>query len=190
MRNIAIFASGSGSNAENVFLHFNGSSVAKVELILTNNPDAYVIRRAEKLGVECVVFDRGQFRDSNHVLRLLNERSIDYIVLAGFLWLVPQSLTNAYPDRIINIHPALLPLYGGKGMYGDRVHRAVVDNCERESGITIHKVNQIYDSGEIIEQIRVAVDPNDTYEQVAKKVHALEYEHFPRVIEQEILKLK
>lgn len=189
MRNIAIFASGSGSNAENIFLHFKDSTIGRVALFLTNNPDAYVIQRARKLGVDCVVFDRKRFYESDEIVKLLKAKSIDYVVLAGFLWLVPPSLIDAYDDRIVNIHPALLPAYGGKGMYGDNVHRAVVENRETESGITIHKVNRIYDNGEIIAQVRVPIAPDDTYREVANKVHALEYEHFPKVIESEIAKL-
>ena len=146
--------------------------------------------RAANLGLESVVFDRDDFRNSDRVLDELKKRKIDYIVLAGFLWLVPPSITSAYPGRILNIHPALLPKYGGKGMYGDRVHRAVVEAGETESGITIHQVNEQYDSGDIVFQASVPVTPDDTPESVAAKVHELEYEYFPRIVEQEIEKLK
>lgn len=190
MKNIAIFASGSGSNAEQIFSHFSGSSLAGVELILTNNPSAGVLERAERLGVEHMVFDRDTFYQTNQIVEILRDHKIDYVVLAGFLWLVPDNLIEAYPGRVVNIHPALLPKYGGKGMYGDRVHRAVVEAGETESGITIHHVNGRYDEGDIIEQHRVALLPSDTPEDVARKVHELEYRHFPSAIEREIEKLK
>jgi len=184
MKNIAVFASGAGSNAENIIRHFCNSPAGVVRTVFTNNPAAGVIERAAKLGVECVLFSRAEFSDgAAPVLRQLAERKIDFIVLAGFLWLVPAAVIEAYRGRIINIHPALLPRYGGKGMYGDRVHAAVVEARERESGITIHHVNEIYDSGDIIAQYRVALAPDDTPADVAHKVHCLEYEHFPQEIE-------
>ena len=188
MKKIAIFASGSGSNAENIAGYFAGNT-ARVELILTNRPDAKVLRRAEKLQIESVVFDRDTFYNSDRIVVLMRRRQIDYVVLAGFLWLVPENLLTAYPNRIVNIHPALLPRHGGKGMYGDRVHRAVVEAGDRETGITIHRVNERYDSGDILAQYRVPVTETDTPETVAAKVHALEYEHFPAEIEKEIARL-
>ena len=142
MKKIAIFASGSGSNAENIAGYFAAGNTARVELILTNRPDAKVLRRAEKLQIESVVFDRDTFYNSDRIVVLMRRRQIDYVVLAGFLWLVPENLLTAYPNRIVNIHPALLPRHGGKGMYGDRVHRAVVEAGDRETGITIHRVNE------------------------------------------------
>lgn len=189
MNNIAIFASGAGSNAENLIHYFSGNSNIQVRLILTNRKEAGVIQRAQRLGVEVIVFDRDTFYNSREILNKLQAAQIDYLVLAGFLWLVPSYLLEAYPQRIVNIHPALLPLYGGKGMYGDRVHEAVVAAHESESGITIHHVNEHYDSGCIIAQYRVAVTPTDTPHEVAQKVHALEYQYYPQVVEQQILLL-
>jgi len=198
MKNIAVFASGSGTNAENIVRHFAHSPLARVRVILTNNPRAGVLERASRLGVESIVFSREEFfggaggaapAPPPPVLRMLAERHIDYIVLAGFLWLVPPALVEAYRGRIVNIHPALLPKFGGKGMYGERVHCAVVEAGERESGITIHHVSELYDSGDVIAQYRVAIAPGDTPADVARKVHELEYEHFPHVIEREISKL-
>ena len=189
MKKISIFASGSGYKAENIAGYFAAGNTARVELILTNRPDAKVLRRAEKLQIESVVFDRDTFYNSDRIVVLMRRRQIDYVVLAGFLWLVPENLLTAYPNRIVNIHPALLPRHGGKGMYGDRVHRAVVEAGDRETGITIHRVNERYDSGDILAQYRVPVTETDTPETVAAKVHALEYEHFPAEIEKEIARL-
>ncbi|HPR33445.1 MAG TPA: phosphoribosylglycinamide formyltransferase [Prolixibacteraceae bacterium] len=181
MKKIAIFASGSGSNAENIARYFNGNENLNIECIYSNRPDAGVLDRAKRLGIPLLVFSRNDFYDTNRVINHLHENSIDLVVLAGFLWLIPRSLINAFP--IINIHPALLPKYGGKGMYGDKVHRAVVDNKEKESGITIHFVNEAYDEGQIIFQARCTVLEGDTPDDVARKVHELEYEYYPRVIE-------
>ena len=189
MKKLAIFASGSGTNAENIIRYFAAGDLARVELVLCNRPDAGVLTRAASLGVESIVFDRDTFYNSNRIVTLLLDRGIDYVVLAGFLWLVPASLIAAFPNRLVNIHPALLPKFGGKGMYGDRVHRAVVEAGETESGITIHRVNEHYDSGSILAQFRVPVEPTDTPEEVAAKVHALEYAHFPEVIAAELEKL-
>lgn len=189
MKKIAIFASGSGTNAENIIRYFAAGDLARVELVLCNRPGAGVLARAASLGVECVVFDRDTFYNSDRIVELLRGHGIDYVVLAGFLWLVPSSLIAAFPGRIVNIHPALLPKYGGKGMYGDKVHLAVVEAGETESGITIHLVNEHYDSGAVLAQFRIPVLPDDTPDQVAAKVHALEYEHFPAVIAAEIGKL-
>lgn len=190
MKNIAIFASGSGTNAENIIRHFSGSRVACVAVLIADNPDAYALVRAAKYGIPAVVVPRSDFRSGGEAaLRELHTYNIDYIVLAGFLSLVPSSIIAAYRGRIINIHPALLPKYGGKGMYGDRVHCAVVGNGECESGITIHHVDEVYDSGGIVAQYCVPVSPDDTPQTLAAKIHELEYEHFPKVIEQEILKI-
>lgn len=183
MYKIAIFASGSGSNAENIANYFKDKPVAEVGLILTNKADAYVLERAKKLAIESVVFSSEQLK-SGELVNLLKNKGIDFIVLAGFLLKIPENLIVAFPNKIINIHPALLPKYGGKGMYGDAVHKAVVVNKEKESGITIHYVNEHYDEGAIIFQAKCAVIESDTYEEVAYKIHQLEYEHFPRVIEQ------
>ncbi len=189
MKNIAIFASGSGTNAENITKYFAGNTTANVKLILSNKKDAGVLQRAKRLGIETIVFDRDTFYNTNNIVELLQKNHIDYIVLAGFLWLVPDNILKAYGGSIVNIHPALLPRHGGKGMYGDRVHRAVVEAGDKETGITIHKVNEKYDSGDIIAQYKVAVEPGDTPEMVATKVHALEYKYFPSEIEKEIQKL-
>ncbi len=189
MKNIAIFASGSGSNAEEIIKHFQGSSLAKVALIISNNKNAFVLERAKKFGVEALVYNRKTLNDTTEVDEALAERKIDYIVLAGFMLLFPVRIIKNYPGKIINIHPALLPKHGGKGMYGMHVHQAVVDNHEKESGITIHQVNEHYDEGKIIFQAKCKVEPTDTADDVASKVHQLEYEHYPRVVEEEILNL-
>lgn len=182
-KNIAIFASGSGSNAENIIRYFQKSGSAQVSLVLSNKSDAYVLERAHRLRVPCNVFPKEDWIAGDEILAVLQEARIDFIVLAGFLFRVPDLLLHAYPYKIINIHPALLPKYGGKGMYGDRVHQAVVVAGEKESGITIHYINEHYDEGDLIFQATCAVLPTDSPDDVAKKVHALEYEHFPLVIE-------
>jgi len=189
MKNIAIFASGSGTNAENLIRFFRTSQFGRVRIVLSNRPDAGVIERAQSLEVESLVFTREQFYNSREVLDLLLERDIDYIVLAGFLWLVPDYLLKPYENKIVNIHPALLPKYGGKGMYGKRVHRAVIDAGENESGITIHHVNQDYDDGDIIFQASCVVEPGESPESLAKKIHELEYSYFPTVVENLLKKL-
>ena len=183
MKNIAIFASGSGSNAENIFNYFTDKEDVRIALILTNNKYAYVIERANKLNVPVVVFNRNDFYDCNHVIDKLHSFHIDFIVLAGFLWLIPDNLIKSYSKRMINIHPALLPKYGGKGMYGMKVHEAVKEAGEIETGITIHYVNNKYDEGEIIFQAKVEIQSQDTAEDIANKIHILEYKHFPRIIE-------
>ena len=181
MHRIVIFASGSGTNAENIISHFKENPTARVTYVVTNNPHAGVLERAERLGVPSRVF-RKEEMDSPELLGFLR-READFIVLAGFLLKVPESWINAFPDAIVNIHPALLPKYGGKGMYGMHVHRAIVANQEPESGITIHYVNENYDEGAIIFQKAVALKPTDTPEDVASKIHLLEQENFPKVIE-------
>jgi phosphoribosylglycinamide formyltransferase-1 len=189
MRNIAIFASGSGSNAENIIRYFSNKNSAKVSLVLSNKRQALVLKRAEALDIPSAFFDHKDFYVTGAVMDWLVSYDIDFIVLAGFLWLVPEKLIEKYHGRIINIHPALLPAYGGKGMYGETVHRSVIANHDPESGITIHYVNKMYDEGDIIFQARCRVDPDDTLESLAQKVHTLEYMHFPRVIEELVLKL-
>ena len=183
MKNIAIFASGSGTNAENLIRFFRTSRFGKVRVVLTNRKDAGVINRAQSLEVESLVFTREQFYTSKEVLDLLVERDIDYIVLAGFLWLVPEYLLLPFENKIVNIHPALLPKYGGKGMYGSRVHRTVIEAGESESGISIHYLNQEYDEGDIIFQARCKIDSDESPDSLAKKIHELEYEYFPNVVE-------
>lgn len=181
---IALFASGSGSNAENIIRYFAGDARFSFPLIVSNKPDAYVHTRAKALDVPSYTFTREEFSDGEKIISMLEYNKIDCIVLAGFLLKVPESLISAYPDKIINIHPALLPKYGGKGMYGSRVHEAVAAAGDTESGITIHYVNCNYDEGNIIFQAKCTVLPTDSANMIAAKVHALEYEHFPRVIEE------
>lgn len=188
MIKLAIFASGSGSNAENIINYFKDSAEVKVSLILTNNPSAGVIERGRRLNIPVIVFSKTIFTQTDDVVNLLKENGIDWVILAGFLWLVPQNLIHAFPDRIINIHPALLPNYGGKGMWGHHVHEAVVANGEKESGITIHYVNEQYDEGKVIFQAKCVLEDGETADSLASKIHELEYEHFPVVIEKEILK--
>jgi len=180
---IALFASGSGSNAENIVHYFSQNPNFSFPLIVSNKSDAFVHNRAKKLSIPSFTFSREDFSDGERIMILLSEYNIDCIVLAGFLLKIPQTLILAFPNRIINIHPALLPKHGGKGMYGMRVHEAVAEAREAESGITIHYVNSNYDEGSIIFQATCPVMPTDTPEMIAEKVHALEYEHFPKVIE-------
>lgn len=184
MTNIAIFASGSGSNAENIISFFKHNTKISVSSVFCNNPDAFVIQRAQKLQLPCHIFGRKDLYEKDTVVKLLESYNTDWIVLAGFLWKIPPTLTQIYPSRIINIHPALLPKFGGKGMYGHHVHQAVIDAGETESGITIHYVNENYDEGNIIFQAKCKVEKHDTPESLAAKVHSLEYNHFPQVIEQ------
>jgi phosphoribosylglycinamide formyltransferase-1 len=183
MKSIAIFASGSGTNAENLIRHFRTNPSGEVKVVLSNRPDAMVLERARSLGIEAILFSRDQFYERDEIVKILQERGIEFIVLAGFLWLVPSNILEAYDGRIVNIHPALLPKYGGKGMYGRHVHEAVIANGDKESGITIHHVNPRYDEGNIIYQAKCPVEPGDTPESLAERVHTLEYEHFPRVVE-------
>ena len=182
-RNIAIFASGSGTNAQRIIEYFSGNPKISVALILSNKPDAYVLVRAKNLNVPAVVFDRHSFYETDDIIKLLKKEKIDFIVLAGFLWMVPVNLILAYHGRIINIHPALLPKYGGKGMYGERVHEAVIQSGDKVSGISIHYVNEKYDEGDIIFQVKCEVLQNDTPNSLAQRVHQLEYKHYPEVIE-------
>ena len=189
MKNLALFASGNGTNVQRIAEYFADDAAICVKLIVCNNAKAYVLERAKNLGItSCVITDKEAFCRSDEVLEILRQNCIDFVVLAGFLWLIPNRLIEAYPDRIINLHPALLPKYGGKGMYGMHVHEAVIANGETETGITIHYVNQRYDEGKIIFQAKCPLSPKDTAEDVAQKVHDLEYEHFPKVIEGAILK--
>jgi phosphoribosylglycinamide formyltransferase 1 len=184
MHRLAIFASGSGTNAENIIRYFQNKPQIKVSCICTNRADAYVAERVRPYNIPVFVFSRQDFYESDKILDYLKENKIDWIILAGFLWLIPANLIDRYSSRIINIHPALLPKYGGKGMYGASVHKAVIENQEKQSGITIHFVNNEYDKGNIIFQVACNIDPSDTPDTLASKVHALEYKHFPRVIEE------
>ena len=185
VKRIAIFASGSGSNAQNIIEYFADNKNIIVDSVWTNNPSAYVLERAKKCGIDSFIFSREEFKSTLFVVEKLKNRNINLIVLAGFLWLIPSNLIQNF--RIINIHPALLPKYGGKGMYGMNVHQAVVENKEIESGISIHFVNEKYDEGEIIFQAVCPVLPSDSPEDVAEKVHQLEYKHFPEVIEKVLI---
>ena len=184
MQRIAIFASGNGTNAQRIMEHFRFHSAIRVSLVLSNKPDAHVLKRAHKFQIPTLVFSRHDLYQSHHLLDILSVQCIDFIILAGFLWLIPKYILDAYPNRILNIHPALLPKYGGKGMYGDRVHEAVIAAGDNESGITIHFVNEHYDQGDIIFQARCPVEPGDSPESLARRVHELEYAHYPEVIEQ------
>ncbi len=183
MKRIVIFASGSGTNAENLITFFNRSGRASVVLVLSNNSQAKVLERAKRLKVNSHSFDKITFTETDAVLNILKASKPDLIVLAGFLWKFPETILNEFPNKVINIHPALLPKYGGKGMYGMHVHESVVKNKEAETGITIHYVNEHYDEGTIIFQAKCKVSPNDSPEDVARKIHELEMEHFPRVVQ-------
>lgn len=187
MQKIAIFASGNGSNAQHIIEYFTGSDKVDPALVLCNKPDAFVLTRAEKLGIPTILFNREEFFDSDAVMVTLAQHRIEYLILAGFLWLIPKNLIKLYAGKIINIHPALLPRHGGKGMYGMKVHEAVIAAGELESGITIHFVNECYDEGEIIFQARCPVLPSDTPERLAEKIHSLEYRWYPEVIESIVL---
>jgi len=189
MKNIAIFASGSGTNAENIIRHFSTRKSAKVVAVFVNNPQAGVIKRVTGTGTGVIVFDRAGLYESGMVMERLTEMGVDLIVLAGFLWHIPAPITVRYEGRLVNIHPALLPGFGGKGMYGDRVHRAVIDSGSDKTGITIHYVNEVYDAGDIIFQAECPVLPGDTPQTLADRVHALEYRYYPTVIEEIIEKL-
>jgi phosphoribosylglycinamide formyltransferase-1 len=179
---IAVFASGNGSNAQRIAEYAAETGEFEVVLICSNNPEAFVLQRAAALGIPALCFDRKQFSETFEVLGTLQQSRVDFIVLAGFLWLVPGYLIKAYPGRIINIHPALLPKYGGKGMYGERVHGAVIASGDSISGITIHLVNERYDEGDIIFQAACPVEPGDTPGSLAERIHKLEHEHYPVVI--------
>lgn len=185
---IAIFGSGSGTNAENIMQYFNGNLSIEVALVLSNKADAYILERARLHHIPSAVFTKTDFNNTLKLLSLLKECEVDFIVLAGFLLQIPVDLIHAYPNKIINIHPALLPKYGGKGMYGDRVHEAVIASGDKFSGITIHYIDEHYDSGSIIFQAKCDVLTTDTPNDLATRIHALEYKYFPKVIEDTICK--
>lgn len=189
-KRIAIFASGSGSNAQKIMEHFKKHNDAEVAIVLTNNPEAYVLQRADNFEVPSHIFTRQEFYQTDSVIQLLKNLQVDIIVLAGFLWLIPQNLLKAYPNKIINLHPALLPKYGGKGMYGDRVHQAILQAGDTESGITIHFVNEHFDEGEIIHQSRFHIEKGDDLEMVKFKGQQLEHVHYPKIIEQLLKKMR
>ncbi len=188
MKNIAIFASGSGTNAENIIKYFSDNNHIKIKAVFSNKKDAFVLKRAENLKVPTYIFNKKDLSKSSVVLNKLQNLNIDYIILAGFLWLIPKKIVNNYKNKILNIHPAILPKYGGKGMYGDNVHKAVLENNEQKSGITIHYVNEKYDEGDIIFQDFCKINKNETIESLAKKIHKLEYIHYPKIIEKIINK--
>ena len=181
--NIAIFVSGSGSNCENLIRHFEGSSQVCISLVVSNRQDAYALVRAERLGVPSVVVSKAQLHSPDHLLPLLEKYNIQFIVLAGFLPLIPNYLIERYPRRIVNLHPALLPKYGGKGMWGHHVHEAVKAAGEKETGMTVHYVSEVCDGGEIIAQFSVPLSPDDSVDDIAAKEHELEMRHFPEVVE-------
>jgi len=181
MTNIAIFASGSGTNAQNLMSFFRTTNV-NITKVYCNKEGAEVLERAKNFNTPTRVFSREEFYNTDNILKDLQQSNVDYIILAGFLWFIPDNLTRNYPQRMINIHPSLLPKYGGKGMFGMNVHNAVVENKETETGITIHLVDEVFDNGKVIFQARCWLDEDDTPEVVADKVHTLEYEHYPPVI--------
>lgn len=185
---VAIFASGNGSNAQQIVEYFSGNPKIRISLILSNKNDAYVLQRAKSMSIPYFSFTIKELRDTDIVQEKLKEFDIGFIVLAGFMIKVPDTLIRKFSDRIINIHPALLPKYGGKGMYGEHVHKAVIEAKEKESGITIHFVNEKYDEGKIIFQVKCEVDKNDTPDSLASKIHELEHYHYPRIIEKIITK--
>ena len=188
MINIAIFVSGSGSNCENLIRHFSGSDSVNCALVLSNKPDAYALVRARNLNVPTAVVTKAELNDEAVMMPLLQEYGISFIVLAGFLPLIPTYLIDAFPRRIVNLHPALLPKYGGKGMWGHHVHEAVKAAGETETGMTVHWVTPVCDGGEIIAQYKVALSPDDSVDDIAAKEHELEMKYFPKVVEQ-VLKL-
>jgi phosphoribosylglycinamide formyltransferase-1 len=184
---LAILGSGNGTNAQQISEYFAGRTDVEVACIIYNKRDAYIAQRAKNLGIEARYFGRADFYDTNAVLDYLHEKQADWVILAGFLWLVPENMLAAYPNRIINIHPALLPSYGGKGMYGHHVHEAVKAAGESETGMTVHWVSPEVDGGEIIARFSTPLDPSDTPEDIAAKEHVLEMEHFPKVVEDTIV---
>ena len=186
---IAIFASGTGSNAQKIINYFNTNNTAKIELVVCNKEGAGVLDIAKKYTIDTLLIEKDKFFNTDIYIRELQKRGIRFIVLAGFLWKVPSSLINAYPNRIVNIHPGLLPKYGGKGMYGNRVHEAVIAAGDKESGITIHYVDELYDHGNIIFQATCKIDEKDTPGSLAQKIHLLEHQHYPTVIDK-ILKMQ
>jgi formyltetrahydrofolate-dependent phosphoribosylglycinamide formyltransferase len=189
LTNIAIFASGAGSNAGKIIAHFKNSPIAKVALLVCNKPGAGVINIAEENNIPVLMIEKEKFFRGTGYLEDLKQKKIDFIVLAGFLWKIPESFLKAYPKRIINIHPALLPKFGGKGMYGGRVHEAVLSAQEKESGITIHYVDEHYDNGDVILQVKCPILENDTAESLAHRIHALEHANYPVVIEELVSQL-
>jgi phosphoribosylglycinamide formyltransferase-1 len=188
MKRIAVLGSGNGSNAENIYRYFQGSKKISVVCFYTNNKAAYIVKRAEKIGIPCFFLTKELLSDADRAKALFKRLNVDYLVLAGFLIKIPRGIISLYPNKILNIHPSLLPKYGGKGMYGDNVHKAVLKNKEANSGITVHYVNNDYDKGEVVFQKSVSLKKHETKKSLKEKVHALELEFFPKIIEMIILK--
>lgn len=188
MTNIAIFASGTGTNAENIIKFFNNSDIIRIGAVFSNSSSAGVINKVKQLGINCHIFTKEELNNPNKVLKWLVDMNIDYIILAGFLLLIPKEIVKQFKGKIINIHPALLPKYSGKGMYGMNVHKAVKEANEPETGITIHIVDEQYDKGDMLFQAKCQIDSNDSAEDIAAKVHKLEYKFFPKIIEEYITK--
>ncbi|MBP5502321.1 MAG: phosphoribosylglycinamide formyltransferase [Bacteroidales bacterium] len=189
MWNVTIFASGSGTNAENIFNYFKDSKLVRIGLLITDNPKAFVIERCRRHSVPCLVLSKRLIDDTDFMLGVLRDFRTNFVVLAGYIKLVPDYIVTAFDQRIVNIHPSLLPKHGGKGMYGNRVHQSVLDSGDKESGITIHFIDNDYDRGSVIFQAKCPVLPDDTADTLAQRVHALEYEHYPKVIEDTIIKV-
>ena len=187
MKNISVFASGSGTNAENIMFFFINDANFRINAVFSDNANAFVLERANKFGIKSFIFTNQELKNTDIVLNLLKTEKTDFIILAGFLKLIPKNILQAFPGRIINIHPALLPKYGGKGMYGDNIHKAVKNAGETETGITIHLVNEKYDDGKIIFQAKCKIKPDYDYKKIAKKIHTLEYEHYPKIIKKTFL---
>ncbi|MBG0781383.1 MAG: phosphoribosylglycinamide formyltransferase [Bacteroidales bacterium] len=188
MKRLAIFVSGSGTNMHRIANYFSNHPQIEISLVVCNNPNAGAIARAKSLGIPLLMINRKSFKNPKTLIDELYKKQIDWIILAGFLWLIPKALIQAYPNKIVNIHPALLPDYGGKGMYGEKVHQAVINNGEKKSGITIHFVNEHYDAGAVIFQQQLELHADETPESLARRIHELEYKHFPEVIAQLVLK--
>lgn len=184
---LAIFASGSGSNAEAICDYFREHKEIEVVLILSNNPQAGVLERAKSFFIDTAIFNKADFQENGLVQHLLKEKAVTHVILAGFLWLIPKFLIQEFPDKIVNIHPALLPKYGGKGMYGMRVHEAVKQSGDSLSGITIHVVNENFDEGEHLQQITCRIEPQDSPIEIANKIQLLEHQHYPKAVEQWII---
>lgn len=189
MWNVTIFASGSGSNAENIFNYFKDSKLVRIGLLITDNPKAFVIERCRRHSVPCLVLSKRLIDDTDFMLGVLRDFRTNFVVLSGYIKLIPDYIVAAFDQRIVNIHPSLLPKHGGKGMYGSRVHQSVLDSGDKESGITIHFIDNDYDRGSVIFQAKCPVLPDDTADTLAQRVHALEYEHYPKVIEDTIIKV-
>ena len=187
MVNLAIFVSGSGTNCEDIIRYFQNNQQVNISLVISNKADAYALVRAKHLNVETAVLPKSDFNNRELVLGLMSDHRIDFIVLAGFLLMIPGWLIDAYEHRMVNLHPALLPKFGGKGMYGHHVHESVKAAGETETGMTVHWVSNVCDGGEIIEQYKTAISPDDTPDDIAEKEHELEMEHFPKVIERVLL---